>query len=276
MERFVDGLDVIYTAETSYDHRLYVYARNSGAAVVLHVNPELFWRTELAADVLWNPTHWRQKHLPERAEVVPMPVALDVLRYRPRTKIETLFHSAGEAMLDRNGTQIVYEAVRNMRTRVRLIVRGGPPPPSKLLGKATIEWLPLVDDYADAIPDETDLLVMPRRYGGLCMPLQEAAARGIPAVMSNVSPQNVWLGPDLLVNAEIHQRVTMKGGSVDVYDCPPRVLANAIDALAHTPARVAEASDSARRWAEARSWDAMLPDWRRRLAAAPALRRVVP
>lgn len=273
MERFVDGLDVIYTAETAYSDRLYEYARQAGTAVVLHLNPELFWRTDKAADVLWNPTHWRTKYLPDRTEVVAMPVALDVLPYRRRTKVEVLFHSAGEAMLDRNGTEIVYDMLRRITTPVTLLVRGGPPPPTKRIGKATVEWLPLVDSYEKAIPDEADLLVMPRRYGGLCLPLQEAAARGIPSIMSAVSPQNSWLGPDLLVNAEPRRRVSMRGGDVDVYDTSAVRFAQAVQALIDSPARVAQASDSARSWAQRRSWDALLPDWQTRLAAAQPRRR---
>lgn len=271
VERFLDGLATVYSAETFYSDRIYSIARSRNVATVLHVMPELFSSNSRAADVLWNPTNWRQEFLPERTEIVPIPVALDVLPYRQRTEARTFFMTAGEAMIDRNGSQIVMEATGHMRESCTLLYRGGPPPQERewKTGTVTARWLPPVDRYEDLIPEEADILVMPRRYGGLTLPVQEAAARGIPSIMTNLSPQDQWMNRELLISTYVeHPNVLMKGGTMPVYGANPQELAKVMDRLVVDSDRVTVASDAARTWAETRSWDKLLPNWMNRLNMA--------
>lgn len=276
VDRFFQKLDVVYTAETVYDDRIFQIARNSGTKIILHAMPELFWGGAQLADVLWNPTHWRQEHLPARCELVPVPVALDRLPYRRRLHAETFFATSGEAMLDRNGSKIVAEALGHLRHPCQLLYRGGPPPQQKsyTVGTVDVHWLPPVDRYVDVIPEETDVMLMPRRYGGLALPVQEAAARGIPTVMTLLNPQSQWIARDLLIPATVlEDGAEMKGGKIPVYTADPRALAATMDRLITNPQRVADASDAAYQWARARSWDQLLPEWQARIDKAATLTR---
>jgi glycosyltransferase involved in cell wall biosynthesis len=103
-----------------------------------------------------------------------------------------------------------------------------------------------------------DLLVMPRKFGGLCLPIGEASAAGMPVLMSDVAPQNGLLAEQLLVPARLDRKAMAKV-SVDVYEVEPRVLAAYVDELAADPNLMFQLSERADRLAEAMSWRRLLP-----------------
>jgi len=100
--------------------------------------------------------------------------------------------------------------------------------------------------------------VLPRRYGGLCLPVQEACAAGLAVLMPDLVPNGVWPGPR--VPAEFLRKVTMPCGRVPVYDVKADVLAAAMDELAD-PVRRAEVQGESVAWAQAHSWEAQKPAW---------------
>lgn len=263
LDQFLHGLDVVWSAETFYEDHMYALARGHRCATVLHANPELFYAPDRLATEIWAPTEWEVARLPLRTKVVPLPVPLDRFTYRRRTKADTFFATTGEAMLDRNGFDAVRDAMFHVEHSGRLFWRGGPPqdPPIEQWGNIAAEWLPPVDDYTDLIPAETDMLVMPRRYGGLCLPQAEAAAQGIPTVMTNLPPQDGWISQRLLVETTGSLSAKMKGGDFPVYDLDPRVLAAKLDELMDAPDTVATSSLQARQWAEQQGWDVQLDTW---------------
>lgn len=267
-EHFLDGLDVCYTAETIYDDRLFSVARAKGVRIVLHVMPELFTAQRRAADVIWAPSLWEIDRLPPTTRLMQVPVALDRFTYRQRTELRTLFFSKGEAMLDRNGWDTVVEALPLVQHPLRLLVRGGAALAPYRVGNVDVEWLPPVANYWETIPPETDALVMPRRYGGLCLPAQEAAAQGILPIMSRVAPQVDWFPPELLVDAAPARTATMQGGEFTVYGCTGQDLAATIDRLAADRPLVAMDSATVRAWAMRRSWDELGLSWQSALQEA--------
>ena len=52
-------------------------------------------------------------------------------------------------------------------------------------------------------------MIMPRRYGGLCLPLAEAMTSGLPVFRSSVSPNNE-LPADWLIPGEFRYRREVK------------------------------------------------------------------
>lgn len=264
IDRFIESLDALYSAETVYEDRIYSVARGFRCATALHVMPELFGAVDRMATDLWLPTSWEVDRIHPRAISMPMPVALDVWPYRRRKKLDTMFTTTGEAMLDRNGWEIIKASLPLIGTPVRLLWRGGLEGDTKpyTVGNVTVQWLPPVERYEDVIPDEADLLLMPRRYGGLCLPVQEAAARGIPSVMTDLSPQSGW--PVFKIPATEQRKIKMKGGMFPVYEFAPYLLARLIERLVDTPAEMDAGSLAAREWAEKLSWDEQLPKWTER------------
>lgn len=260
----LEDVDVLFTVECDYQPKrdseahLWEAARNAGVKTILQANPELL-RQRYRPDVLIVPTTWEMARLPGAVHL-PMPVATDRLPFRQRTEARTFVHMAAPAMEDRNGTLLVVQAVRMVTEPCRLILRGPVPRRLPRMG-GNVEVI--VDDsscerYWECWHDESDVLIMPRRYGGLSLPIQEAAALGIPTLTFGIPPQSDWPGM-ATIRASAVEQVPCIGGTFPLYDCPPVVLARRMDSLVQSPQEVADLSADAHEWAESISWDRLLP-----------------
>lgn len=259
----LDGCDVLYSAETWYEDAIAHEARDRGVRTILHVMPELYLASRIS-DETWVPTTYRQPLVP-RSVVVPVPVALDRFEFVPRTPAEHFVSVWAPAMLDRNGTDAALAALELIRAPARFTVLGAQHH-VELPATSPVELdcspRPYPDDYFDLWPDDADVLVLPRRYAGLSMPVQEAAARGMPAIMTACEPQNGWPG---VVPVPFRRRPTrhrMAGGLVDVHDPDPVGIARAVERLATDPAFAEQMSLQARAWAESLSWETWVPRYR--------------
>lgn len=257
-EEAVDALltcDVILTFETTYAPDLFEKARAKGIATVIMVNPEL-WReheTEHATAV-WLATAWRREFIP-RAETVTYPVALDRFSFNPGDKY---LHLGGhKARLDRNGMELAIRAARyasipltvTTQDRMRLDGRG-------------IQLAPERENYWEMY-DGFGVLVMPRKYGGLCLPVQEAMAAGLAVIMSDTAPNADW--PVSLVKARRTQRSKMVGGIIDIYETDKLALAEEMTRMLDLEYRRGF-QERGRAWAEAHSWGQLKAEWLARLA----------
>jgi len=264
---WLDGLDVVYTAESDYDRRMAGWCAEAGAALVRHVNPEQLAAQELrhaGRTVWWAATPWRLDHLPASTRVVPMPVAIERFRPAPRAtgKVSFLHVVGHQAQDDRAGSRTVARSIEHIVRPCRLTVTcQNRRMDIGFNGTPTVE----VDVQPRGIEDYWKLykghhvLIAPRRYGGLSLPTLEAAAAGMAIVMPDCSPNEGWPGMRLPVARR--STVLMRCGPVDVYDVHPETLAAAITNLASDPDLVAGMSVGARRWAETQSWEALTPLW---------------
>lgn len=271
VRRWLDGLSVVYSAETPYDLRLPQWAAEVGCGVVVHANPEFLSPADAKAAVnWWVATPWRLDRLPARTRVVPMPAPAAPFTRQPGERMRFLHTAGWPAVADRNGTHIVAEAARLVTVPCDVVIRGqhdtvrdhyyrheGP-------ARLTVEQccpLDYWDNYRDA-----DVLVMPRRFGGLSLPAIEALAVGLPVVMSDCSPNEVWPGPR--VPASSTATVGTRAGPLPLHDVDPRDLAFTLDDLAANPNLVDKFRQQATEWAAANSWDALRPMWLEELARA--------
>lgn len=273
----LEVLDVLFAVETFYDWRIPGWAADAGCATVCQVNPE-FMRPPAELPSVptrwWAPTPWRLEHLPPGTRVVPVPVADDRFPFRAPPRGDgplRALHVAGHrAMADRNGTQIVMAAALRMSGVALTIAtqdeaRMGAPRPRD----ASVVIQRAVGRYWDLYRDQ-DALVLPRRYGGLCLPAQEAMASGLAVVMSDAEPQrSTW--PVLTVaSATGAPKHRCPGGRLALTNARPDQVALALNRLAREPERLAELQAGSLAWAEANRWSAMAPLYERELADACA------
>lgn len=270
---WLDGLDVVYTAESCYDWDLPLWATKAGCRVVCHANPELLPpQAHHTPDVVWwAPTPWLLDRLPAGCRVVPLPVDTAAISPAPDRGEGPLrfVHVGGHAaMLDRNGTRALAVVVRSLRGPADLLVTaqdGALPRYPVRDRRVQVRTVPYgFDHYSEAFVG--DVLVMPRRYGGLSMPVQEAMAAGMCALMPACSPNDVWPGPRFPVSQR--RDVPMLGGIIPVHDPDVNGLRVAMEALIREPNDVAAHKADARRWAAEHSWDALLPRWVEELTEA--------
>lgn len=266
VRHWLDGLAVVYSAETPYDLRLPQWAAEAGCGVVVQANPEFLSSTDAKAAVTWwVATPWRLEHLPARTRVVPMPAVDPPFTHQPGDRVRFLHTAGWPAVADRNGTGVFAEAAGMTTVDAEFVIRGQHPsiqtyqrPGLRVEQRCTPDYW---DNYRDA-----DVLVLPRRFGGLCLPAIEALAVGLPVVMSDCSPNEVWPGPRVFGTES--QCVATRAGAIPLFDADPLNLAHMLDELAANPELVDKLRAEATEWAAANSWDALKPMWLEELARA--------
>ena len=127
------------------------------------------------------------------------------------------------------------------------------------MGNVTVVHLGRAPNAREVYGDE-DVLVQPRRFGGLSLSAQEALALGMPLVCLGWDPySSVAAGVVPTLPDPVH--VTMAGGYLPVEDADPAQVARLMDVLAENPDAVVAANEIARKWTEAHSWDALRETW---------------
>ena len=110
---------------------------------------------------------------------------------------------------------------------------------------------------------------MPRRYGGLSLPVQEAMAAGLGVVMTGCEP-NVGTWPICPIRSRPGATIRTPAGPIVLNDPDPGNIASVLERLVDTPTEVADLKTAARTWAAAHSWDALAPLYRAELERAAA------
>lgn len=250
-------IDVLYTAETWYWPEIQTMAAERGIKTVLHSMPELH-NGSIVADEIWVPTSWEIDRIPG-ARLMPVPVPLDRFPQRESREANTFLHIAAIAMKDRNGTDIVLNSIPFINAQVTLAFRGIDGNLSGAHSVATVEIWPGTEEYWD-MTQGADVLVFPRRYAGLSLPMQEAMGRGMPIITTDLLPQKEWPGT-LTVPVHTPRPTDMKGGVFNVWDASPNAVANAIELLASQPGVYCDLADKSRAYAESISWATMTQEY---------------
>lgn len=280
---FLDGLDVLYTAETPYRDELLTIAREMGVATVIQGNFEfLRWRRDPylpRPDLFLAPSDWRLGDWPEPTCLLPFPVDRERLPFEQRTCVETFLHVAGHpTRADRNGTMLFLQALTHVYVPMRVIVTAQDAIPTSLIERvpACIDCEVRIADAPDywRLYDEGDVLVLPRRFGGLSLPMNEAMSRGMPVVSLDMSPQNAFLPPESLVPARIGRWFDAQSDRIDIADGDPVELAALLMGLATDPELVQRLSRQADAHAATISWEALGPVYERTLEEVAASRRL--
>lgn len=252
---FLADLDSFLTFETEYYPGLFALARDRGVRSVLVVMPEYLvaYPKGEGPDLYVNPTPFLHEKLPDPKMILPVPIAFDRLEPNvPEEKLR-LVHSAGRIVgRDRNGTRIVEKT-----NEAKLL-----PYPIEIRSQTGRPGLDVeVPDYWRAL-DEIDVLILPRRYGGLCLPMQEASARGIPTILLDVPNYREMSYPSsLLVTAFSHGTRRMRSTIVHHFDARPRSLAARVKVLLDDPDAFEKARGQVLDWARARSWESLRGWW---------------
>lgn len=247
-------LDAVVSVETFYDWRLIEWAKTDGVKTIVHGNPEFWMATNPQPDTWWWPTEWRLKHLP-RGPVVPVPVGDDV----PFTAADPeepgnlrLLHIAGNAMEDRNGTLTCLHAMKRVQTGAQMDIYAQSAIPSTT--HLRVRALKPVDDRWTMYKGQ-HALVMPRRYGGLCLPVNEALASGLMVIMSDCSPNTRW--PICPVQSDPSKIVQMQTGPVQTFETHANALANTIKHYAISRQAIHLYQARAQQWAAENRWSVL-------------------
>lgn len=287
-EAFLDGLDTVYTAETGYcqNASLWDLADARGVRTVLHANFEFLDRNDRPSQWL-APSLWRfPDDWPAGAVHLPFPVETERFPEPDLPDLPTnLLHVVGrptidsrmgrEVDLNRNGTIDLLNCLQHTTSNFTLTVR------CQKNGYVN----QLMQRHNVAVPHNVDLriecedvpnywdcytgqhaLILPRRFGGQCLPAAEAVAgAGIPAIMTDIDPNNTWLPSQWLVPAAQTGSLLAKQ-FVDVYTVDPVGLALKIEQLVSDREFYTDAKHKAQQLRFRLSWDTLRDYYRQILA----------
>jgi len=240
-QEFLKDLDVVISCEIFYSKNFPKIAKQSGVKTILQYNYEfldnlLNPRLPLP-DILLSPSRWNIEDVIEKfgnsCKVFHLPPPTDHKKFEDARKINSkpnkkLLHIAGKvAAMDRNGTNTVIEMMKYSKQDFVLEIKSQ----DKLDYKIDDDRIKII---SNDVKDQADLysgydaMVLPRRFAGLCLPMNESLLCGLPVFMTDISPNNQVLPLDWLV-ASHKVGELMTRTMLDVYSADPVELANKID-----------------------------------------------
>lgn len=266
---FLKDLDLVFTCETPYNYDLFALAQGYGVATVLQYNwefldylqhPDLPLPTLFAA-----PSNWHIQDVPYPNRTwLPVPIATERFPPHESTRATRFLHIVGRpAVHDRNGTEDFFEALRHVTSNIEVTIHCQLHPTLSFRDVPDNVKLYFeqgdTENYWDNYTNQ-DVLVLPRRYGGLCLPMQEALGAGMPVIMPAIDPNYNVLESNWLVPASLKSQF-MARSPIDVYRTHAYALANLIDRFATDEEFYLLAKDHARARARLYSWENLLPTY---------------
>lgn len=265
--RFLTGLDAVYTAETPYHNSLFSIAEAQGIRSALHVNPEFCDKLQRPntpdPSIYLAPTTWMFNELPEPKRLQPFPVATD--RFMPviAERATRFLHVIGRpAIWDRNGTVELLYALESVKSELAVTITCQEPGYVESLINEHAIHIPNhvglhidsrdIENYWDIYTNQ-HVLVLPRKFGGMSLPMQEACAAGMPVIATDISPNHDWLPTEWLVPAH-RSGDFMARTKIDLYSADILDLAAMIDLFASSPTVYRSAAKTALDIADSLSW----------------------
>lgn len=269
---FMQGLDAIFSVETLYDESLVAMARNRNIRTVVQANPEFVrmggkGRPNPEPTIWTFPTPWMIDQMPSQ-RILPVPVPVGV-GAKPAAIDDPLvvLHVAGHrAAGDRNGTEFVTDAIANIKRPMTLRIIGQDGPNTifrerdiRLPDHVDLELIETGVDDRWQMYEGVHLCLLPRRYGGLCLPAIEAMACGVVPLMPNCSPNHIW-PIEVLSSARGRSQLT-PFGHVETETSFPLHLAHTLDDLEKCRERIQDKRDEALAWAAENTWERLKPQY---------------
>lgn len=261
---FLEGLDVVFAVETVYEWAFIDWAHDMGVKVIVLGMPEFAAHHNHPAWThpdLWAwPTPWLLDDLKELGygtTILPVPcVDRPQTAADPNDEVMRVLHVVGKtAAADRNGSFEFAEAVPSLRHPIHITMvtqDGDVPRRVKPPANVTIEVITGGMESRWDMYENQHLLVLPRKYGGLCLPALEAMSCGVPVLMTVCPPNQIWPGPR--VQARKGRELHTPFGRIQQYTVHPIEVAGMIDRLARQRGELTEVMNEAGQFADLNSW----------------------
>lgn len=239
--KFFDGLGVVLSCETFYNKQFVALARKKRIKTILQYNFEFLDymsnETLILPDVLLAPSLWRFEEVEEKfsgrcmVKYLPPPTNSQIFKKnREVNSIRTnkLLHIRGKAaMYDRNGTNSVIDMLKHSNSDYELVIKSQTDLKIESEDKRTTVLVGNEINREDMYSGY-DAMILPRRYAGLCLPMNEALMSGLPVFMTDISPNNIILPGKWLSDAGFVKDFMARIG-IKLYEADPESLAGVVD-----------------------------------------------
>lgn len=239
---FLADLDIVLSCETFYSSMFVDLARDKKVKTILQYNYEFLVNIqnpeESLPDVFIAPSLWKFDKMKELYKDIvkivhlPPPTEISLFNNARNENLSkshnSILHIAGKrAARDRNGTDTVLQMLRYSKEDYNLVVTSQ----TEFENKPKDSRLSIREQNVKNRQDlyvGYDAMILPRRYAGLCLPMNEALISGLPVFMTNLSPNNTILPNQWLI--DVTQIGQFKAKSIiDIYEGDPIQLAKLVD-----------------------------------------------
>jgi glycosyltransferase involved in cell wall biosynthesis len=240
VNRFLYGLSHVLSCELFYNYNLPILAQRRGIRTYLQPNYEFYdalLKPVPLPDKLLMPSSWHledmQQRFPGRVELLPPPTFHQEFKEaREKNLVRTgprrFLHIVGKpAVHDRAGTQALLDALKHTTASFELVIKAQSPLGLEVDDHRVRFDYTSPEDQGELYKD-FDALVMPRRYGGLSLPVNEALMSALPVLMTDVSP-NTHLLPAEWLTPATRAGEFMTRTMIDLFDADPVALAAKLD-----------------------------------------------
>ena len=188
-------------------------------------------------DVLLAPSPWRIDEVKQRfdkisrVEFLPPPTRPEPFSENRNNNLQRhnrLLHIGGKAAIhDRNGTNSVIEMLKYSKAEYELVIKSQTELKLDTSDSRITVDVSNNDSYEDMY-NGFDAMILPRRYAGLCLPMNESLMSGLPAFMTDISPNNEILPKKWLAKSEKTGEFMSKS-MLDIYNADPKKLSSIVD-----------------------------------------------
>jgi hypothetical protein len=239
--RFFSGINVVLSCETFYNRDFVALAKKKRIKTILQYNFEFLENLSneraILPDVLLAPSLWRFEDVKDRFENkclvkhLPPPTSPDIFknnREENKKRSGRLLHVGGKAAIyDRNGTESVIEMLKYSKEDYELVIKSQTDLEIEC-DDPRVTFVIRNEENRQDLYSGYDAMIIPRRYAGLCLPMNEALMSGLPVFMTDISPNNIILPGDWLAKSHF-VRVFMTRVGLDLYNADPESLAKVVD-----------------------------------------------
>ncbi len=254
-DELLEKVGEIWFLETPFDWKYIIRAREKGVRTVLFLMYECSRKPlPYIPDVLVGGSIMERIHFGEEVKVVNVPAPKEI-EWKLRQKALVFVHNAGHGGLGgRNGTKELLEAMRWVKSPIKLIIRTQfdrfrSDDPRIEIRTGDFEYKTLFD--------EGDVFIYPDKFGGSCLPLQEAHSAGMMVMASDRIPSNTWLPVEPLIPIEGYEKKIIGGSEFDCAILNSEIIASHIDKFYNTD--ITKFSEAGKVWAKENSWESLKP-----------------
>jgi len=270
-KEFVEKMDAVLFFETPFYWELIPFCRERNIPTILMTMYECTpYPLPYVPDYYLTPSALDAREFPDNSRFIRVPVDVP---WRLRLQAKTFVHNAGNGGLrGRNGTRELLQAVKFIKSDMRLIVRAQGSWVKNLAKDCGCDKDERVTIHGDSIPREQlyedgDVFVFPEKFNGLSLPLQEAFASGMVCMCGDRFPMNRWLprAPLIPVHEMSELRLSRRFRPIDSAVFRPEDIAANIDEWYGRD--IESLSRAGLQFAERNSWQVLGPDYLRFLAS---------
>lgn len=240
--QFLEGIDVVLTCESFYSEMFLSLAQKRKVKTILQYNYEfldlIINPNQRTPDLLLSPSLWKIDHVKEvlgditKIAYLPPPIDPGLFAEQRETNMSKthnrILHIAGKfAAKDRNGTSTVIEMLKYSKEDYELVIKSQTQIETDCRDSRLIIDTSNTENNAN-LYSGFDAMILPRRYAGLCLPMNESLMSGLPVFMTDISPNNSVLPSEWVVESNKIDKLLTRM-TLDVYAADPKILATRID-----------------------------------------------